>query len=160
MWPAPSGPAYGSPYSDPAPTAPMPTPSPMVPVAVPAASASAPASDPILFMIGDIGITRYWVVTPNGSAPLAGSRWIGRDMSRTEQKIPGWAIVLAIIFALACLLGLLFLLVKEDRTTGYFEVTVQSGTLQHVSQLPVSDQAQLAQLRQLVYQAQSMAAAA
>lgn len=35
--------------------------------------------------------------------------------------------MLAIIFALACLLGLLFLLVKEDVTTGYVQVSVRSG---------------------------------
>ena len=43
--------------------------------------------DPIVLSIGDIGITKHWVVTPNGTAPLAGSQWIARDMSRTESKI-------------------------------------------------------------------------
>ncbi|MCU1452753.1 MAG: hypothetical protein JWN46_899 [Acidimicrobiales bacterium] len=126
----------------------------------PPAQLGVPATDPILFAIGDIGVSRYWVVTPNGSAPLAGSRWIGRDLSRTESKTPSWAIVMAIIFALACLVGLFFLMVKEERTTGYFEVSVQSGNLQHVTQLPVWNAAQLAHLRQMVHQAQSMAAAA
>ncbi len=61
--------------------------------------APSPSHDPILLTIGDIGVSRHWVVTPNGTAHLAGSRWIARDMSRTESKIPTWAIVLAIIFA-------------------------------------------------------------
>jgi hypothetical protein len=116
--------------------------------------------DPIILSIGDIGVTQHWVVTPNGSAPLAGSQWIGRDMTRTESKIPTWAIVLAIIFALACLVGLLFLLVKERQTTGHFEVSVRSGSLYHVTQIPISSETQVAQIRGLVQQAQSLAAAA
>ena len=110
--------------------------------------------------IGDIGVTRHWVVTPNGNAPISGSRWIVLDQSRTDKKIPTWAIVLAIIFAIFCLIGLLFLLVKEDRTTGYVEVTVMSGTLTHVTQVPIRSQNEIAQVRQRVHQAQTLAAAA
>ena len=40
-------------------------------------------------------------------------------MSRTEEKIPAHAIVLAVIFFIFCLLGLLFLLMKEKTTTGF-----------------------------------------
>lgn len=119
-----------------------------------------PGHDPVILTIGDIGVTRHWVVTPNGTAPLAGSQWIGRDISRTETKIPTWAIVLAIIFALACLVGLLFLLVKERVTTGHFEVSVTSGSLYHVTQIPISSEPQIAQIRNLVNQAQSLAAGA
>jgi hypothetical protein len=120
----------------------------------------ATGTDQIVLTIGDIGVSQHWVVTPNGTAPLAGSTWIARDMSRTESKIPSWAIILAIVFALLCLVGLLFLLVKEHTTTGYVEVSVQQGQLYHVTQIPVSSAQQLAQVRQQVYQAQSMAAAA
>lgn len=127
----------------------------------PAAGPSpAQGQDPIILTIGDIGVTQHWVVTPNGSAPLAGSQWIGRDMTRTETKIPAWAIVLAIIFFLACLVGLLFLLVKEKTTTGHFEVSVRSGALYHVTQIPVSSEFQMTQIRGLVNQAQTFAAAA
>jgi len=118
------------------------------------------ATDPIVLTIGDIGVTRNWVVTPNGTGRLTGSQWIARDMTRTESKIPAWAIVLAIIFALLCLLGLLFLLVKETQTTGYVEVSVQAGTLFHATQVPVSTPYQVAQIRQQVSQAQTLAAAA
>jgi len=110
--------------------------------------------------IGDIGVTRNWVVTPNGNARLGGSQWIARDLTRTESKIPSWAIVLAIVFALFCLLGLLFLLAKEQYTTGYVEVSVQAGSLFHATQVPVSGSYQVAQIRQQVSQAQSLAAAA
>lgn len=118
-----------------------------------------PASptDPVVLTVGDITVTRHWVVTPNGNAPLAGSHWQAMDLSRTERKLPGWAIVCAIIFFLACLLGLLFLAVKQDHTTGYVEVTVESGSLRHVSQVPVTSVGQVAQIRQVVYQAQSLA---
>jgi hypothetical protein len=124
--------------------------------------AVAPVAQPAgyILSIGDIGITPQLIVTPNGSAPLAGSQWIAMDMSRTESKIPTWAIVLAIIFAFACLLGLFFLLVKETRTTGYVEISVRSGDLYHRTQLPVSSPEAVAQVRQLVGQAQSLAAQA
>ena len=118
------------------------------------------ATDPIVLTIGDIGVTRNWVATPNGTARLGGSQWIARDMTRTESKIPTWAIVLAVIFALVCLLGLLFLLAKEKYTTGYVEVSVQAGNLFHATQIPVSSQYQVAQIRQQVSQAQTLAAAA
>ncbi|MGZ4755243.1 MAG: hypothetical protein ACXWA9_10060 [Acidimicrobiia bacterium] len=117
-------------------------------------------SEPIALTIGDIGVSRHWVVTPNGTAPVSGSNWIVRDLSVTETKIPTWAIILAIVFAVFCLLGLLFLLVKEPVTRGYTEVTVTSGNLQHTTQVPVSNPMQVAQVRQLVNQAQSMAAGA
>jgi hypothetical protein len=130
-------------------------------VAQPASGLQSPdATDPIVLTIGDIGVTRNWVVTPNGTARLGGSQWIARDMTRTESKIPTWAIVLAVVFALVCLLGLLFLLAKEKYTTGYVEVSVQAGNLLHATQIPVSSQYQVAQIRQQVSQAQTLAAAA
>ena len=129
-------------------------------LAVPGAVVTEQTPDAVLFSIGDIGVTSRTVVTPNGSAPLKGSQWIVRDGTREEQKIPAWAIVLAIIFALACLLGLLFLLVKETRTVGYVEVTVNSGTLMYMTQIPALGPGQVAHVRQQVAYAQSLAAAA
>lgn len=122
------------------------------------AAASEPAG--FLLTIGDIGVTSYWVVTPNGNARLAGSQWIAGDMTRTETKIPAWAIICAIVFAFACLLGLLFLMVKEQQTTGYVEVSVKSGDLYHMTQIPVSHPVQVQQVRALVARAQSLAAQA
>jgi hypothetical protein len=114
----------------------------------------------VALTIGDIGVSRSWIVTPNGSAPLAGSQWLVRDMTRTEEKMPAVAIVLAILFFLVCFLGLLFLLMKEKTTTGYVEVTIRSGNLVHATQLPISAPYQIDQVRKAVSQAQSMAAAA
>ncbi|PJN18021.1 hypothetical protein CG724_15770 [Streptomyces sp. CB02120-2] len=47
--------------------------------------------------------------------------------------------MLAIIFFLFCLLGLLFLLMKEKRTTGYIQVTVHSGGRHHSTMIPATD---------------------
>lgn len=123
------------------------------PPPAPAASGSA-----FLLTIGDIGVTSDTIVTANGNAPLAGSQWILTDRTQTEQKIPTWAIVMAIIFAAACLLGLFFLLIKETRITGYAEVSVRSGSLSHMTQLPVNNPNDIARYRAMVAQAQSLAA--
>ena len=120
----------------------------------------APAANQFLVTVGDIGVTQTQVSTPNGAAPLRGSTWIVADMSVTEPKIPTWAIVCAIVFALACLLGLLFLLVKEDETRGYVQVSVRSGDFMHMTQIPVASPTQVAQIRSLVAQAQALAAQA
>jgi hypothetical protein len=116
-----------------------------------------PLSQPFLFTIGDIGVTPNQVITPNGSAALAGSQWIFVDTSRTETKIPTVAIILAIVFALLCLIGLLFLLMKEKTTTGYVEVTVRSGGIFHKTQIPVNSQMKIDEVRQLVSKAQALA---
>jgi hypothetical protein len=118
------------------------------------------AGSPYLLTIGDIGITSDSVITPNGQGALANSQWIVTDMSTTESKMPAYAIVLAIIFFLACLLGLLFLLIKETKTTGYVEVSVRTGDMYHKTQIPVSNPQQIAQIRQMVSQAQALAAQA
>jgi hypothetical protein len=86
-----------------------------------------------------------------------GSSWHGIDYSRTEQRIPVWAIVLAVVFAGACLLGLLFLLIKEDVTTGHVEVRVQSGSFWHISPVPVRSRAQVTQTMAYVAQIQAYA---
>ncbi len=119
-----------------------------------------PGTSPYLLTIGDIGVTPELVVTPNGAAPLRGSQWIVRDNTIVSSQIPTYAIVLAVVFALFCLLGLLFLLIKETKVQGYVEVSVRSGDVFHVTQLPVWDPQQVQQIRGLVWQAQSMAVAA
>lgn len=113
-----------------------------------------------VLVIGDIGVTQDQIVTPNGTGPLAGSQWIFTDRTSVQETIPAWAIVMAIIFALACLLGLLFLLVKEKKITGYAEVSVRTGTVSHMTQLPVISGMDIQRYRQMVSQAQSLAAAA
>jgi hypothetical protein len=113
-----------------------------------------------ILSIGDIGITKDKVITPNGIGSLADSQWIFSDMSRTESKIPTTAIILAIVFALLCLIGLLFLLMRETIITGYAEVSVHSGNLYHKIQIPVKSKGDVDRIRELVNKAQSLAAQA
>jgi len=124
-------------------------------------SLAAQQPNPFLVTIGDIGVTSSHVTTPNGAAPLRGSTWIATDMSTTQQGTPTWAIVVAVIGALfTCFLSLFLLLVKEYKTSGYMQVSVRSGELNHMAQIPVWSPQQVAQIRMQVAQAQSLAAQA
>ncbi len=98
--------------------------------------------------IGDIGVSPQSVFLPSGSFPIGGTTWQIADYSRTEERIPAWAIVCAIVFFLFCLLGLLFLLVKERTTTGYVQVTVSGPGFAHTATVP----AQSPQVAQMVTQ--------
>ncbi|MFJ3581505.1 hypothetical protein ACIPPS_04585 [Streptomyces sp. NPDC090127] len=89
-----------------------------------------------LLSLGDITVVGDQIITPAGQMPLRGAVWNVMDMSRTEEKIPTVAIVLAIIFFVLCLLGLLFLLMKEKQTTGFIQVTVVSGGRHHATMIP------------------------
>lgn len=91
-----------------------------------------------LLALGDITIVGDQIITPAGNMPLKGAVWNAMDMSRTEEKIPTVAIVLAIVFALLCLVGLLFLLMKEKKTTGFIQVTVTSGGKHHATMIPAT----------------------
>nr|WP_129307239.1 hypothetical protein [Streptomyces sp. L2] len=116
--PVPAGPAYGFPHQQP------PGPAPM-------GGGGAP-----LLSIGDITVMGDQIITPSGTLPLRGAVWNATDMSHTEEKMPSHAIVLAIIFFIFCLLGLLFLLMKEKKTTGFIQVTVTSAGRHHSTMLP------------------------
>ncbi|WP_407550972.1 hypothetical protein QOM21_16755 [Streptomyces sp. Pv4-95] len=93
--------------------------------------------------LGDIAVTGDTIMTPAGPMPLRGAIWTATDMSRTEEKIPAHAVVLAIVFFLFCLLGLLFLLMKERVTTGFVQVTVNSGGRHHSTMIPVQSREQV-----------------
>jgi hypothetical protein len=99
--------------------------------------------DAVLVTIGDIACTSTEVITPSGRCPVGTATWTFTDMSRTTKSIPTWAIVCTVIFFVFCLLGLLFLLVKEERTEGSVQVVVQGPGLLHQIQLPVSSVAQI-----------------
>ncbi|MBT2396562.1 hypothetical protein [Streptomyces sp. ISL-100] len=119
-------PGYGYPQQPPTlPGMPMPYTGP------PAGFAPAP-----LMSIGDITVMTDSIVTPSGTMPLKGAVWTVTDMSRTEERMPTAAVVLAIVFFVFCLLGLLFLLMKEKVTTGYVQVTVTSGGRHHSTVVP------------------------
>jgi hypothetical protein len=112
---------------------------------------------PVLVTIGDIACTGEEVITPSGRAPIAGTTWTFTDMSRTDRTIPAWAIVLTVLFVWFCFLGLLFLLVKEERTTGWAQVTVQGRGLMHVTQVPVNTPMVVMDLNSRVNYARSLA---
>ncbi|MCM2412208.1 MULTISPECIES: hypothetical protein [unclassified Streptomyces] len=121
------GPGYGYPAGPPT----------MPGYGYPGQQAMVPAGGggPVL-SLGDITVMGDAIVTPSGTMPLKGAVWTAMDMSRTEEKIPPVAIVLAILFALLCLVGLLFLLMKEKKTTGFIQVTVTSGGRHHSTMIP------------------------
>lgn len=118
------------------------------------------ADEQQLVTIGQIVVTNHRVITPNGQAPIAQTTWTFQDMSITRREMPTWAIVCAIIFFLFCLLGLLFLLVKEERTEGFAQVQVQGPGLLWVEQLPVGSPSQVHDLNARVNFARSVAAQA
>jgi hypothetical protein len=119
-----------------------------------------PMHEQPLVMIGDITVSASWVVTPAGTRPLREVNWHVADMSRTTRVIPQWAIVLAVIGFFFFLLGLLFLLVKEDRTDGSVQVAVTGPGFSYSSQIPVYAPAQVADVHQRVAYARSVTAAA
>ncbi|MCX4512788.1 MULTISPECIES: hypothetical protein [Streptomyces] len=106
---------------------------PQAPLAPMGGSPGAP-----LLALGDITVLQNSVITPNGTMPLKGAVWNCTDMSRTEEKIPTVGIVLAVVFAVFCLLGLLFLLMKERRTTGFIQISVTSAGRHHSTMIPAT----------------------
>lgn len=109
-----------------------------------------------LVTIGDITVTADGIVTPAGKLPLKGAVWTVTDMSRTEEKIPTHAIVLAVVFLVFCFLGLLFLLMKERTTAGHVQVTVNSGEKFHSTMIPVHDPMAVHHITQQVNYARSV----
>ena len=94
----------------------------------------APAGqEPVLVQFGDISISEHWLITPAGTAPLAGTQIFVTDMTREERVIPAWAIVFAIIGFFFFFLGLLFLLVKETRSSGFKQISVTNGAFTYQS---------------------------
>jgi hypothetical protein len=116
-------------------------------------------SDAILVQIGDIAVTSTHVIVPHGRFPLHGTTWSVQDSTQVTEGIPAIAIVLVIIFVWACLFGLLFLLMKEKRYTGFVAVSVAGPGFQHMTQLPAGAQT-AAWATHMTAQARSMAAAA
>lgn len=108
--------------------------------------------------IGDIGVSEDSVTTPAGTMPLRGAAWTITDMSQTSEKIPTYAVVLAILLFPACFLGLLFLLVKEKTTVGYVQVTVTSEGRYHSTMIPAQNQQTFPMLLHQVNYARSLSA--
>ncbi|NJA58659.1 hypothetical protein [Streptomyces sp. NEAU-H3] len=110
-----------------------------------------------LLAIGDIIVTQGEITTPAGTMPLRGSVWNASDLSRTEEKISQTGIILAIIFGiLLCGLGLLFLLMKERKTSGFIQVTVTSAGHHHSTMVPALGPWSFHQVMQQVNYARSL----
>lgn len=118
-------------------------------------------ADQPLTSIGEIGVSHQSVWTPTGKHPVRGSTWMVADMSRQEEKISTVGIVLAVVgLFLICILSLLFLLLKEKKTTGYIQVTVQGEGFQHTTMIPATSPDSFIQVTNQVNWARSIAAAA
>ena len=114
---------------------------------------------PVIVQVGEIGVTSSVVHTPAGDIPLAGSTWQVSDYWHSEQRIPKWAIIAAVVgFCVLTVFSLLFLLAKEAVPRGTVQVTVTNGTRQYVARIPVTDQSQVAQIHQQVNYVRSLAA--
>ncbi|MFJ4919851.1 hypothetical protein [Streptomyces sp. NPDC088725] len=132
---APGTPGYGYANAVPGYGYPAPAPGYGYPGAGPHA---VPGNGMPLVSIGDITVVNDAIVTPAGVLPLRGAVWSATDLSRTEERIPPYAIVLAVVFFLFCFLGLLFLLMKEKTTTGFVQITVTSGGRHHATMVPAT----------------------
>ncbi|MFF5290888.1 hypothetical protein [Paractinoplanes globisporus] len=145
MTSSPSDPWGVPPPDDPPATAPLP--------------ALAPEPGPVIVQIAEISVTSTTVYTPTGDLPLAGSHWQVHDYWMSQQRIPRWAIIAAIVgFCVLTIFSLLFLLVKETVMQGTVQVTVTSGTRQYVARIPVTDQAAVTAINQQVNYVRTLAA--
>ncbi|MFI0261884.1 hypothetical protein ACH4OW_22925 [Streptomyces sp. NPDC017056] len=141
----PGEPGYGYPHAGGAPQG-----------GFPPGAAGAPQGGPMMLSLGDIAVSGDTIMTPAGPMPLKGAVWTATDMSRTEERIPTHAVVLAIVFFLFCLLGLLFLLMKERTTVGHVQVTVNSGGRYHSTMVPVQSPEQVMYVMNQVNYARSL----
>src|SRR5437660_12027608 len=97
----------------------------------------APTPDePIRVQVGDIAVTDVRIHTPAGSWPLQGTTWTMTNQTFVTESIPAWAIICTIVFFIFCLLGLLFLLVKERRVNGAVQVSVAGPGFSHSTYIP------------------------
>ncbi|MEE2038915.1 hypothetical protein Q8791_16970 [Nocardiopsis sp. CT-R113] len=108
--------------------------------------------------IGEIAFSQTTVITPVGRFPIRGTVWTVNDMSRTERTTPTWAVIVAIlVFWWTCLLGLLFLLVKEQKTTGHVQVSVQGHDKHYTTSILVTHPGMVGQIHQQVNYARNLA---
>lgn len=113
----------------------------------------------VIAQIGEIMVTETTVHTPTGPIPLRGSQWTVQDQWMITQKIPTWAIVLAVVgFFCLTVFSLLFLLAKESIYRGHVQVSVTNGAQQYVAYIPVQSHAQVHHVHQQVNYIRSFAA--
>ncbi|MEV6559977.1 hypothetical protein AB0M22_29945 [Nocardia sp. NPDC051756] len=114
---------------------------------------------PVLVTVGDIGCTGTRVMTPSGEHPLAGTTWIVTNQTSVDRRIPSYAIVLAVLLMVFCLLGLVFLAVKEEKIQGFVQVSVQGPGFYYATQVRITDRAQVFDTEQRVNYIRGLVAA-
>ncbi len=118
-----------------------------------------PPDETPLVVIGDVVCTQYAVHTPRGTIALSDARVDIADLTRTSRDIAQWAVIAAILgFFVVCIFSLLFLLIQEERTTGYIQVTVRGPGLFHTTQIAVHSAHDAMDLHARVRYAQSLTA--
>lgn len=89
--------------------------------------------------------------------------WLGADcdghVALAGEKLPTGA-VLCVIFVWFCLLGLLFLLIKERTISGYIQVTVQDNGFHHSTLIPATSADSVVSVHQMANYARALAALA
>ncbi|MBF6331266.1 hypothetical protein [Nocardia transvalensis] len=118
-----------------------------------------PADPQILVTVGDIACSATRVYTPNGEYSLAGTTWIVTQQTTVRERIPTYAIVLAVLFVVFCFLGLLFLAIREQRLEGFVQVSVQAQGFYYATQVPVGTPAQVFDTEQRVNYIRGLVAA-
>lgn len=114
-------------------------------------------TEPVMVQIGEIACTQNWLMVPGSTVPLSGCDFQLRESVTVQRRIPPYAIVLAIIFFMACLLGLLFLLIQEDVLSGSVEVTVSKpGGPKFNASVPVRSQRDIDEVRSKVDYARAL----
>jgi hypothetical protein len=113
-----------------------------------------------LATVGDIGISEHWIQTPNGPYPIRGSMWSVSDMTQIQERMSTTGVVLCIIFVWFCLLGLLFLLMKERTTAGYIQVTVHGNGFHYSTMIQPRHPGTIYEVNQTVNYARTLAAMA
>lgn len=118
------------------------------------------APEPFLFAIGDIGVSRSWIVTRSGNVPIEDAQITIADHTIRSKHTPGIIIVLVVLFIWVFLLSLLLLLIKQERVTGSVMVTVTGPGFYHVSHLPIYGATSVMLMHRNVDQANAMIHAA
>ncbi|WP_207929061.1 hypothetical protein [Actinomadura sp. 6K520] len=116
-------------------------------------------AEPVLLQIGDMALTSTHVILPHGQYPLHGATWTVHDSTQVTESISTAGIILTVVFVWFCLLGLLFLLMKETRYLGFVSISVTGPGFHHTAQFPPGPQSS-AWAAQAIAQARAITAAA
>ena len=96
--------------------------------------------------IGNIHVTDQYVHTPAGTWHLSRVNITTTDQTSTTTHTPAWAIVMTLVFVWFFLIGLLFLLARQTRLSGYVAVHIQAGPQSYTEHVPVFSEQQRADI--------------